>query len=131
MSSTKFSHILKKGFAICLLLSIWATAANAADQSTSITLKVENKTLKEALKQIEKTAGYIFLYNEKSVNLNRKVSANLENAGIETVLKTILDSQTKYEITDRQVVLYKHRISEVQVNKTAPPQNNQRNHNRQ
>ncbi len=118
MSITRLSHILRKGCIVCLLLFIWTTAAKAADQSSSITLKVENKTLAEALKQLETTAGYIFLYNEKSLDLNRRVSADLRNVSIEKVLQTILDPQTKYEVTNRQVVLYKHRKIEVQ----APPQ---------
>ncbi len=120
MNLLRFSHILKKGLISCLLLCICATAVKAADQSSSITLKVENKTLKEALKSIEATAGYIFLYNEKSLDLNRKVSIDVRGASIDKVLQTILDPQTKYEVTDRQVVLYKHRKSEVQIPKQTP-----------
>ena len=49
-------------------------------------MNYENKTLKEVINEIENSSEFIFFYLDKSVDLNRKVSINVKNQKIETIL---------------------------------------------
>lgn len=62
----------------------------AAAQTKGITLNLSDVPLKEALVKIEKDYGYVFLYNEKEIKLDKKVSCNFKNADIEVVMTKIL-----------------------------------------
>ena len=56
--------------------------------------------------QIETDEGYIFLYKDKTMDLERKISLDVRNASLETILRRILDEKTEFGISERQVVLY-------------------------
>lgn len=107
--------ILKKRGLLCLLLCLWAGSPLLA-QNMTISLHVKDKPLKEMLRQIEENDGYIFLYKDKTIDLDRKISLDVHNASLETVLRRILDEKTDFEISERQVVLYTRN----EVNKNAP-----------
>ena len=90
---------------LCLSFCLWAGGALLA-QNTSISLRVKDKPLKEVLNQIETDEGYIFLYKDKTMDLERKISLDVRNASLETILRRILDEKTEFGISERQVVLY-------------------------
>ena len=90
---------------LCLSFCLWAGSALLA-QNTSISLRVKDKPLKEVLNQIETDEGYIFLYKDKTMDLERKISLDVRNASLETILRRILDEKTEFGISERQVVLY-------------------------
>ena len=105
MNQNLRTHVLKKGCLLCLSFCLWAGSALLA-QNTSISLRVKDKPLKEVLKQIETDEGYIFLYKDKTMDLERKISLDVRNASLETILRRILDEKTEFGISERQVVLY-------------------------
>ena len=105
MNQNLRTHVLKKGCLLCLSFCLWAGSALLA-QNTSISLRVKDKPLKEVLNQIETDEGYIFLYKDKTMDLERKISLDVRNASLETILRRILDEKTEFGISERQVVLY-------------------------
>ena len=77
----------------------------AAAQTKGITLNLSDVPLKEALVKIEKDYGYVFLYNEKEIKLDKKVSCNFKNADIEVVMTKILGVDYSFKVKNRQVVI--------------------------
>lgn len=75
-------------------------------QSGKISLQCKDEPLGEVLKQIEKDYGYMFLYRDDAINLERTVSVTVNNVAIDTLLDLVLDDMTGYEVRKKQVVLY-------------------------
>lgn len=66
----------------------------------------ERQTAERGAQPIETDEGYIFLYKDKTMDLERKISLDVRNASLETILRRILDEKTEFGISERQVVLY-------------------------
>ena len=110
MNSNLLTLIPRNLRLLCLFLGLWSCGALSA-QNANISLRVQNKALKEVLKQIETDEGYIFLYHDKAIDLDRKVSVDVRNVPLDALLERILDAGTSFEISDRQVVLYTRRTA--------------------
>lgn len=83
-----------------------AFSANSYSQNTKLTLELNNITVKEALKTIEKQSQFLFFYQEKHVDLDRLVSVHVTNQNIESVLnKLFAGTENIYVINDRQIVI--------------------------
>ena len=76
-------------------------------QNKSLNLKMENATLKKVLNQIENETDYFFMYNGKLVNVDQKVSVNIENKDINNALKNVFkNTDINFEINNRQILLF-------------------------
>ena len=94
---------------LLIVMKIGTITANSvySPYETLLTLNIRNKTLKEVFQEIESKSEYIFLYNDKAVNVNKRVDISIEGGTIKQVLDKILDSKTtKYRIDNRQVIVY-------------------------
>lgn len=111
-----YKHIICKNLLlICLIAGLFVTNTpnSYASESVSvmpngnITISVKNKTIKEALQEIEKQSKFVFVYNSESVNLNQKVSIEANGETIRTVLdKLFKNTNIDFEISDRQIVVF-------------------------
>ena len=92
-----------------LTLGMWpANAAAAAPKATLLSINAKNKPVKEVFAEIEKKTEYIFFYSNDIVDVNRRVSVDVKNGTIETVLDQIFRStDNSYEIKDRQIFIVK------------------------
>lgn len=76
--------------------------------SERIQLRVDNVTLKDALKEIEKQSEFTFLYNDASINVNQTISVSAAELSIKDLLDEVLDDKgINYTIIDNQIVLTK------------------------
>lgn len=92
---------IKKGIVLsCLLLSV-------ASVNAQITVKVQGKTVRQVLRQIEREAGYSVFYNDKLEGLNKRVTLSVSNEDIRQVLSNLLsDTDITYRIdSGKQIVL--------------------------
>ncbi len=90
-----------------LLITFISVNASVYSQITKLDLKVQNATVKEVLNQIEDQSNFFFMYNDRKVDVQRKVDLDFNQANIEVILKTIFkDTHTEFVIKDRQIVLY-------------------------
>ena len=81
-------------------------SASTYSQETKMSLTMEEVTLKEAFKQIEKRSEFVFFYNEDFIDVYRKVSLNAKEEKIETILNELFEgTQNTYKIYDRQIVI--------------------------
>ena len=104
---------LKKTFLIMritiflFLFSLLQTQANSAySQKTKLSINFSNTELVTILDKIENQTEFFFLYNEKLVDTDRKVSINVTDQRIEEVLKTLfLGTDVAFSIIDRKIIL--------------------------
>lgn len=81
-------------------------AEDIYSQNTRLSLKLSDAKLDEVLDEIEELSEFYFLFNEKLINTERKVSVSAENQIIDKVLDEIFNGEdVVYTITDRKIIL--------------------------
>ena len=97
------------GLFLCfLLLGIDYSFAsyNNYSQFKTLSVSVNNSTLREVLKTIEKSSQFVFFYLDDAVNLERKVSIDSKNKKIEEILSELFEGTScTYRISDRQIFI--------------------------
>jgi len=106
-----------------LLITFISVHAGVYSQTTKLSLKVQNSTVKDVLRDIEDQSEYFFMYNDRKVDVQRKVNLILDQKKIEDVLNALFDgTNTNYVIKDRQIVLYTDDEKEYQLYGNSPLQ---------
>lgn len=92
--------------ALFLLTTLSVIHANDSySQKTKISLSVSNLEISKVIEKIE-TTGFRFIYNIKSVDLDRTISINAKDENIKSVLKAIFkDSNTDYKVAGNHIIL--------------------------
>lgn len=99
-----------------VLLGLVGSAADSYSQAAKFNLKMSNATVLEVFQQIEENSEFILLYNEKWVDVNRRVDVQVENESVKEVLdQTFKGTQNVYKIYDRQIVVLKDDKAEIPV----------------
>ncbi|RRB02869.1 TonB-dependent receptor [Larkinella rosea] len=71
-----------------------------------ISLKVENQPVKKVLIEIEKSAEIRFVYSSNLIRSERKITLDLDNSTLGTVLENVLKPlQLEYRVLGKQIVL--------------------------
>jgi TonB-linked SusC/RagA family outer membrane protein len=83
-----------------------AQAVDAYAQRTRLSLNYKDTALEKVLDVIENRSEFFFLYNEKLVDVQRKVSIKAENQLVNEILdKLFSETNVEYSIIDRKIVL--------------------------
>ncbi|RNL87739.1 SusC/RagA family TonB-linked outer membrane protein [Sinomicrobium pectinilyticum] len=83
-------------------------AATSYAQKTKITLNMQGVSVLEVIEEIEAITDFGFLYREKDLDLERKVSVKARKKGIEDILETLFkDAPVTYSISDKLIILTK------------------------
>lgn len=94
-----------------ILLIIWPLQSMALvsySQTVKFTLNMQDATVAQVISRIEHDSRFYFTYNTREINPNRRVSVNLKETDIDTVLKQLFAGENvNYIIADKHVVLYK------------------------
>ena len=101
------SKILKL-FLCFLLLGVSYSFANNNNYSQlkTLSVNVNNKTLREVFQTIEKTSQFVFFYLDDAINLERKVSIDSKDKKIDEILTELFEGTScTYRISDRQVFI--------------------------
>lgn len=89
-----------------IFVSVASVTANSYSQQTKFNMSLEDITVQQVFQEIEDNSKFIFLYSEKSVDVNRKVNVKVENATIQSVLDQVFEGTANYyEIHDRQIAI--------------------------
>ena len=82
--------LVMKLFFIFMISSISLLHASGSyAQTARISLDTKNQTVQNVLEQIESKSNFSFFYNNRHVDLNRKVSVSVDDADIFKVLDVI------------------------------------------
>jgi TonB-linked SusC/RagA family outer membrane protein len=108
-ANTRKTFKIMKLIALFLAIGISISyAGNSYSQTTTLSLKLKNKTVREVFTEIEKHSEYIFLYNRDTLDPERVVSINVEEETIsETLDKLFAGTNNIYKVSDRQVYISK------------------------
>jgi len=92
---------------ILMILGILQVNANEAySQKTRLSLNFSETELVKVLDKIEAESEFFFLYNEKLLDTQRKVSIDVENQPINVILDDLFEgTNVKHTIIDRKIIL--------------------------
>lgn len=91
-----------------LILSLVRIQASTYSQNTKLTLNVNNTSVEQLFNKIESVSEYRFLFESSLIDLDRKVSLNVEKKKITEILEKVFKgTDIAYTINDRQILLIK------------------------
>ncbi|MDR2773534.1 MAG: carboxypeptidase-like regulatory domain-containing protein [Tannerella sp.] len=74
----------------------------------SITLNLNNVTVRSAFEALKKEYKYMFVYESSDVNTQKTISVNARDQSLDAVLNQILAGQdVTYEINEKNIVIHK------------------------
>ena len=105
--------VLKKGLLVMkmsLLMILIPTfnllATGTYSQTTKVSLSLNQVSVKQVLKEIERSSEFYFLYNNDLIDVERKVDIKADNKQINTILDLLFANQgANYAVYDRQIVI--------------------------
>lgn len=104
----KLKRIMRLSLFLIVLSSTVAFSSNTYSQSTKLSLKVENRTVKEIISEIEENSEFIFFYQKQDIDLGRKVSLHVEKEDIKSILTQLFaGTDNVFVVNNRQVVIGK------------------------
>lgn len=81
-------------------------ASPSYSQATKISLDLRNSPIESVLDKIEQESEFYFLYNQKLIDVERKVDIVAYNKPIRDILYSLFDgTNVKYAVYDRQIIL--------------------------
>ena len=91
----------------CFFLgSIQVRAVNSYAKITRLSLDINNERLENVLNRIEDESEFFFLLNKDLVDVEQKVSINIDNETINVILDALFEgTKITYTIDNRQIVL--------------------------
>lgn len=88
------------------LIVLFMVLVFALPSFSQITVNIQNKPLRQTLKEIEKVSDFRFFYNESLPILNNSSSLNVENANIDDVMQQLLaNKNVRYEKNNNIIAL--------------------------
>ncbi len=81
-------------------------SASVIVHGQKLTLQIQNETLRDVLREIEKQSPYRFFYNDAFADLNRTIQINLVDKTINETMNALLNSSDmSYKIMDNNLVV--------------------------
>jgi TonB-linked SusC/RagA family outer membrane protein len=104
--SSKIGKIMRLSFFLFLIGTLNLIASNSYSQKTRMSLSIKQTSVKDVLKQIERESEFYFLYNNKLIDVDRKVDLDIKNEKIKDILLEIFSgTEVQFLVMDRQIVL--------------------------
>jgi len=90
-----------------VVLSVFSAFSSSYAQKTKLNLKVRDTQVKEVLNQIENQSEFFFMFDNKQVDVERKVNLEVNSLGIDQVLQKLFEgTQINFRIVNRQILLF-------------------------
>lgn len=81
-------------------------ASGSYSQNTRVSLDLKSVSVKDALKAIENTSEFFFIYNNELIDVNRLIDITVKNQKISDVLNNIFNSKdVEITVVDRKIIL--------------------------
>ncbi|MCK9618694.1 MAG: TonB-dependent receptor [Lentimicrobiaceae bacterium] len=91
---------------ILIFSGLITVSASIYSQTKKLTLDLNDVSILNVLKQIEKSSEFVFIYKNDVIDLNKKVNVKVEGSTIDEILNEIFKgSAIKYEIINKQIIL--------------------------
>lgn len=90
-------------------------AAKTYAQKTTISIEANNQTVESVLEQIKTKTGFDFFFNNKHVDLKRRVSVSANQGNVFEVLgKVFAGTNVTYTVLDKKIILSTEAVKAVQ-----------------
>jgi len=104
----KLLSIIMRGFILFLCFGITSIYANYSNAQNKITLQVNEVSFEQLFKEIQVKSNYIFFYKDELIDLERKISINVKESSIESILDDVFSGTSiTYQVLERQIALSK------------------------
>ncbi|NOR75091.1 MAG: SusC/RagA family TonB-linked outer membrane protein [Draconibacterium sp.] len=91
-------------FLFLFLSQVWAESGYS--QQTKLTLKMDNARVIDVLDEIENNSEFYFLFNQKLVDVERKVDVNAKEKTIDKILTDLfVETDVRHQVKDRLIIL--------------------------
>ena len=95
-------------------------AAETYAQKTQISIDANNQTVESVLQQIKAKTGFDFFFNNKHVDLNRRVSVSARQGNVFEVLgKVFAGTNVTYSVLDKKIILSNEGVKAVDQTSTV------------
>ena len=113
MERKNYIRLLReKCLKLCLFIFLSLFSSSLIAQ---ITVNVQNKPIKEVLKVIESKSEYRFFFNEGLIGLDKTVTLQVNNAGIDETMKLLLhNSEIAYKTEGNNLVMLMAKLKDNQ-----------------
>ena len=88
-NSSLWPKMMRTGLCAFMLTAIQPQLSDLYAQNVTVTLSMRNATVEQVLDQIEKKTDYTFVASDRTVDLNRKVSLNVQSLSLEETLQKL------------------------------------------
>ncbi|MCM4167105.1 TonB-dependent receptor P26 [Arenibacter antarcticus] len=110
----KFNLKMKLSLLFLLTVSFVMQANSTYSQKTKISLDLGIATVETVLDEIETKTEFKFIFNTKTIDLNRKVSIKVKKASVERILELLFkEMDVSYELDDRKILLKEKEIKKI------------------
>ena len=94
-----------------LVISVFSAFSNTYAQKTKLDINVQNSTVKDVLNQIETQSEFFFMYNNKQVDVERKIDLDAKATTVDVVLeKLFAGTNVNFKVVNRQILLFPNDI---------------------
>ncbi len=91
-------------FLFLFISQVWADSGYA--QQTKLTMKMDNAKVIDVLDEIENNSEFYFLFNQKLVDVDRKVDVNAKEKTIDNILIDLFaETDVHHQVKDRLIIL--------------------------
>ncbi|HPT31634.1 MAG TPA: carboxypeptidase-like regulatory domain-containing protein, partial [Prolixibacteraceae bacterium] len=91
---------------LLFLMTVQGWAINSYSQSTRLTMAVKDSRVIDVLQEIEQKTEFNFLFNQKYVDVNRRVDLDVRDKTIEDILTELFSgTSVNFMVRNRQIVL--------------------------
>ncbi len=98
--------VMRNTVLILLISALQVFASGSYAQTKTISLAVNDATIKDVLINIEKQSEFYFLYNSELIDVTKKVNLTIEEEKVDEILARLFSSnEVDYLIRDRYIVL--------------------------
>ena len=92
--------------ALFFTVAFQLSAENSFSQRTWDAIAMSNVSVEQVLNKIEETSDYVFLYSNKTLQKDRRVSVTAESNDIKDILNEIFrGTDVAYTVVDKQIIL--------------------------
>ena len=98
-----------------MLVGLTHVSATASSQNAVINLKLKDVSLEEAVRSAEKQLKQDFFFNKQEIDVNKKVSVDLENASVADFVRLVFGQNFGYELVDNVIVVSRKPATQVNV----------------
>jgi TonB-linked SusC/RagA family outer membrane protein len=100
------NRMVIKAFLYLFMFYVFQVQAEVFSQDELVSVKLNDATIYEAVEEIAKQTGYLFIYNNNEYRGKNKININLSKVTLDVAMKQVLkNSDLNYSIVENYIVL--------------------------